>query len=339
MKFRDFYNAETKEWDFKEMRNHFKDVCNSLGIWTDMDEYCDAWGLSLSTKQYYDNRLEVSVHSPKFDVGMDVYNSTTIYPYDEESFDKDLDELIKKAIDKSNLFKDSEYEHVNERARKGRQFLLMKNNPNPSDTFIANMYALRKQLRLAFKSDQCKFIDFSEQYDIYGSSLFDVWTDAKDYTILFIGSEDDKDLATFAFDKDLNFTVEAANGSKGEGTGYEDAAMWYVLNVANKVATGEYAKNYDPNTYQLIVYLNQDFYTRNSRNIWEAIQSIFEDSSRRETNSDPEDWVDDRAAAWTCVEEEDVKEAVAWLRKRRTKNPIKFEIIDKKTKQDVTDQF
>ena len=339
MQFRDFYNSETGEWNLKEMRAHFKDVCNSFGIWSDMDEYCDAWGLSLVASKYYDNRLEVKIVSPKFDIGMDIYNDTTVHPTIEEDLNKDLDELIKKAIDHSNLFKDSEYEHVNERARKGRQFLLMQNNPNPGDTFVANMYALRKQLRLAFKTDKCKFIDFSEQYDIYGESLFDVWSDSKDYTILFIGSESDEELATFAFDKNLNFTVEAANGAKGNGTGYEDAAMWYVLNVANKLATGEYAKDYDPNTYQLIVYLNQDFYTRNSRNIWEPIQSIFEDNGRRETGADPEDWVDDRAAAWTCVEEEDVKEAVAWLRKRRTKNPTKFEIIDKKTNKDVTDQF
>ena len=67
-------------------------------------------------------------------------------------------------------------------------------------------------------------------------------------------------------------------------------------------------------------------------------ESIFENNGRRNTNYQPEDWVDERAAAWTHVEEDDVKDAVAWLRKKKVKNPIKFSIRDEYGK-DVTDQF
>lgn len=343
MKFRDFFDEDTKKWNVKEVKDHFTDLCNARGIWTDRNPGCETYGLHLSLIRYgYHNDegdVTFKIESPRFgNLGL-YYNEKDlrVNPNRDQSkmLDADFDDYVNKCLDHSIMCNEEMRYPDSEEAL---NYMLMERNPEPEKHFTADEKALWKQLKLVFASDTCKFINFADQYDLFGEELFDTWN--RSDTELCIGMNDsDDDSATFAFDRDLNFTAKASNGATGKGKGYADAAKWYVVNVANKIATGEYAKDYNPKTYQLIVYLNQDFYTKVSKNIWQPIERMLEDSGRLYTNYSPEDWVDDRAAAWVCVEEEDVKEVVDWLRKRKVKNPIRFEIIDKDTNEDVTDQF
>lgn len=336
--FRQYYDPEAEDWNADALRNRFKEICNSMGIWTDLNEGCETWGLHLAVIRYNDGRLGLEVKSPYYYIDMNYYNDIELYP-NSDKVDTSFDDFIINAINKSCLVLKSTYS--DERNDKGRQRLLVKNNPNPKDTFVVNKFTVKKLLKQAFKSDECKFIDFEDQYDIYGETWFEVSSNSENEIEIYTNFYDDESKAkdaTYIFDRDLNFTVSCPDGTSGSGHGYEEAVRWYILNVANALASGEYSKDYNPNTYEFVVYLNQDFYTRISKNIWRPIESIFEDNGRRNTNYQPEDWVDERAAAWTCVEEDDVKDAVAWLRKKKVKNPIRFSIRDENGK-DVTDQF
>ena len=87
-----------------------------------------------------------------------------------------------------------------------------------------------------------------------------------------------------------------------------------------------------------MVYLPYDFYSKVSKNIWQPIERDFEEDGNTYTSGDTQDYVDDRAAVWESVEVEDLKRAIAWLRKKKVKNPIKFRVIDENG-HDVTDQF
>ena len=336
--FRQYYDPEAGDWNTGALKNRFKEICNSMGIWTDLNEGCETWGLHLAVIRYNDGRLGLEVKSPYYYIDMNYYNDIELYP-NSEKIDTSFDDFIINAINKSCLVLKSTYS--DERNDKGRQHLLVKNNPNPKDTFVVDKFAVKKLLKQAFKSDECKFIDFEDQYDIYGETWFEVSSNSENEIEIYTNFYDDESKAkdaTYIFDSNLNFTVTCADGTGGSGHGYEEAVRWYILNVANALADGEYSKDYNPNTYEFVVYLNQDFYTRISKNIWQPIESIFENNGRRNTNYQPEDWVDERAAAWTCVEEDDVKDAVAWLRKKKVKNPIKFSIRDEHGK-DVTNQF
>ena len=336
--FMQYYIPEEKDWNVKALRNRFKEICNSMGIWTDLNEGCETWGLHLAVIRYNDGRLGLEVKSPYYYLDMNYSGDIELYPNGEDA-NKSYEDFIINAINKSCLFIKSKYS--DERNNDSRKYLLIKNHPNPKDLFVADKFTVKKLLRQAFKSDECKFISFEDQYDIYGETYFDVSSPSESEIEIYTNFYDDESNAknaTYTFDSNLNFTVKCEDGTSGSGHGYEEAVRWFILNSANALAEGEYAKDYNPNTYEFVIYLNQDFYTKISKNIWQPIESIFENNGRRNTNSQPEDWVDERAAAWTCVEEDDVKEAVAWLRKKKVKNPIKFSIRDEHGK-DVTDQF
>ena len=337
--FKQYFDLEAHDWNTDALRARFKDICNKRGIWTDLNEGCEVWGFHLAVGRYRDGRLGLEVKSPYYYLDMNYGGDIEIDPDYEEELNKSYDDFIINAINKSCLFIKSKYS--DERNNDSRKYLLIKNNPNPKDLFVVDKFTVKKLLRQAFKSDECKFISFDDQYDIYGETWFEVSSPSESKIEIYTNFYDEKSKAkdaTYVFDKDLNFTVSCPDGTSGSGHGYEEAVKWYILNVANVLAEGEYAKDYNPNTYEFVVYLRQDFYTRISKNIWQPIESIFENNGRRNTNYQPEDWVDERAAAWTCVEEDDVKDAVAWLRKKKVKNPIKFSIRDENG-HDVTDQF
>lgn len=311
------------------LKNRFHEICSELGVWTDEDKGCENFGLRLRVGHSYndENDLRLCIVSPKYyltDNGADMRarpNST-----------EDFDEWVKEYIESySWLFKEKDsaaYKH-----------LVKSENPEPWNTFVASEGSFRKALRQAFKSDACKYIDMGEQYDMYGEEHFEVDSTSDDaelsITFNWCGDKNPDDYILFKFDSDLNYTA-TMNGETVTGQGYEDAANQYVLRIANKYAEGEFAKEYEPECYELRVYLRQDFYAKASKNIWQTIEGILEDNCNTYTNYEPEDWADDRAAVWTSIEVNDLERVLNWLKKRRSSPRI--EIWDE-NENNVTSQF
>ena len=336
--FMQYYIPEEKDWNVKALRNRFKEICNSMGIWTDLNEGCETWGLHLAVIRYNDGRLGLEVKSPYYYLDMNYGGDIELYPNGDEA-NKSYEDFIINAINKSCLFIKSKYS--DERNNDSRKYLLIKNHPNPKDIFVADKFTVKKLLRQAFKSDECKFISFEDQYDIYGETYFDVSSPSESKIEIYTNFYDDESNAKnamYTFDSNLNFTVKCKDGTSGSGHGYEEAVRWFILNSANALAEGEFAKDYKPEVYKFMVYLPYDFYSKVSKNIWQPIERDFEEDGNTYTSGDTQDYVDDRAAVWESVEVEDLKRAIAWLRKKKVKNPIKFRVIDENG-HDVTDQF
>lgn len=312
------------------LKNRFHEICSELGVWTKEDKGCENFGLYLRIGHSYndENDLRLRIVSPKYyltDNGADMRAK----PNSTEDFDTWVKEYIEKY---SWLFKEKDgaaYKH-----------LVKSENPEPWNTFVANEGRFRKTLSDAFKSTECKYIDIDEQYDIYGEVQFEVESvsgsdDELAISMTWEENSNPDGWTVFKFDSDLNYTA-IMNGETVTGQGYEDAAKQYVLRIANKYAKGEFAKEYEPECYELRVYLRQDFYTKASKNIWQSIESILEGNCGTYTNYQPEDWVDDKAAVWTSVEVDDLKRVLSWLKKRRSAPRI--EIWDE-NKNNVTSQF
>ena len=260
--FKQYFDLEAHDWNTDALRARFKDICNKRGIWTDLNEGCEVWGFHLAIGRYRDGRLGLEVKSPYYYLDMNFGGDIEIDPDYEEELNKSYDDFIINTINKSCLFIKSKYS--DERNNDSRKYLLIKNNPNPKDLFVVDKFTVKKLLRQAFKSDECKFISFEDQYDIYGETWFEVSSPSENKIEIYTNFYDDKSKAkeaTYVFDKDLNFTVSCPDGTSGSGHGYEEAVKWYILNVANVLAEGEYAKDYNPNTYEFVVYLRQDLAT------------------------------------------------------------------------------
>ena len=312
------------------LQNRFHEICSKLGVWTREDKGCENFGLYLRVGHSYNDENDLRLHivSPKYyltDNGADMWAK----PNSTEDFDEWVTKYIKEY---SWLFK--------EKDRPAYKHLVKSANPEPWTTFVANEGKLRKSLKDAFKSPECKYIDMDEQYDMYGEVQFEVdsVSDADDELAINMTWEERSNpdsWTVFKFDSNLNYTV-TMNGETVTGQGYEDAAKQYVLRLVNKYAEGEFAKEYEPECYELRVYLRQDFYTKASKNIWQAIEGILEDNCDTYTNYEPEDWVDDRAAVWTSIEVNDLKRVLDWLKKRRSAPRI--EIWDENEKN-VTSKF
>lgn len=310
------------------LKNRFHEICSELGVWTKQDKGCESFGLYLRVGHGSDeNDLRLRIVSPKYyltDNGADMWaksNST-------EDFDVWVTKYIKEY---SWLFKETDspaYKH-----------LVKSENPEPWTAFVVSAGSFRKALRQAFKSDECKYIDMGEQYDTYGEEHFEVGSTSDDtelsVTFNWCGDKNPDEYILFKFDNDLSYTT-TMNGETVTGQGYEDAAKQYVLRIANRYAEGEFAKEYEPECYELRIYLKQDFYTKASKNIWQAIENILEGNCNTYTNYEPEDWVDDKAAVWTSIEARDLKRVLDWLKKMRPY--VKLEIRDKDG-SDVTSQF
>lgn len=311
------------------LKNRFHEICSELGVWTKQDKGCENFGLYLRVGHGSDeNDLRLRIVSPKYyltDNGADMWAKSN----SPEDFDVWVTKYIKEY---SWLFKETDspaYKH-----------LVKSENPEPWNTFVANAGSFRKALRQAFKSDECKYIDMNEQYDTYGEEHFEVGSTSSDdaklaITFSWCGDRNPDEYILFKFDSDLNYTA-TMNGETVVGQGYEDAAKQYVLRIANKYAEDEFAKEYEPECYELRIYLKQDFYTKASKNIWQAIESILEGNCNTYTNYEPEDWVDDKAAVWTSIELVDLKRVLDWLKKMRPY--VKLEVRDKDG-HDVTSQF
>ena len=72
--FRQYYDPEAGDWNAEALRNRFKEICNSMGIWTDLNEGCETWGLHLAVIRYNDGRLGLEVKSPYYYIDMNYYN-------------------------------------------------------------------------------------------------------------------------------------------------------------------------------------------------------------------------------------------------------------------------
>lgn len=311
------------------LKNRFHEICSKLGVWTKQDKGCENFGLYLRVSHGSDeNDLRLHIVSPKYYLsgnGADMWTKSN----STEDFDTWVTKYIKEY---SWLFK--------EKNKPAYKHLVKSENPEPWTTFVANAGRLRKTLSDAFKSPECKYIDIDEQYDMYGEVQFEVnsVSDSDDELAINMTWEEHNNpdsWTVFKFDSDLNYTA-TMNGETVIGQGYEDAAKQYVLRIANKYAEGEFAKEYEPECYELRIYLRQDFYTKASKNIWQAVESILEDNCNTYTNYEPEDWVDDKAAVWTSIEVNDLKRVLSWLKKMRPYT--KIEVRDKDG-HDVTSQF
>ena len=313
------------------LKKRFHEICSELGVWTKDDKGCENFGLYLKISKSYsdDNELHLRIVSPKYYLssnGADMWTS----PDSTEDFDEWVIQYIKEY---SWLFNEGSFPEA-------YKHLVKSENPEPWNTFIANEGRFRKALGDAFKSPECKYITLDEQYDLYGEVQFEVNSvsgsdDELAINMAWEESSNPDSWTTFKFDSDLNYTA-TMNDEIVTGQGYEDAANQYVLRIANKYAEGEFAKDYEPECYELRVYLKQDFYTKASKNIWQGIENILEDNCSTYTNYQPEDWVDDRAAVWNSVEVDDLKRVLSWLKKRRSAPRI--EIWDE-NKNNVTSQF
>lgn len=333
------------------LKQRFASICSELGVWTAYDTGCEAFGLKLrigigreeshefnnETHSYETKEKEyikrIEIDSPKYylsTIGNALYGGNVL----EDEFDDFVIEYLEKY---SHLFDTDLDERVDGSTIAAQNKLLKDKNPEPWNDFVADEGSFRKAVRQAFKSDRCKYIDTDEQYDVYGEEHFEVGSTKDDDTLSiqfdWCGEDNADDYVTFKFAPDLSYTAELS-GRVISGKGYEDAAMQYVTKVANKYAKGEFAKDYIPECYELWVYLRQDFYTKASRNIWDPIESIFENGGTY-TGYQPEDYVDDRAAVWTSVEVEDLKKALEFLKK---KNPKDVKVFDSNHK-DVTSEF
>lgn len=313
------------------LKKRFHEICSELGVWTKDDKGCENFGLYLKIGKSYsdDDELRLRIVSPKYTLssnGADMWAS----PDSTEDFDEWVIKYIKEY---SWLFNEGSFPEA-------YKHLVKSENPEPWNTFIANEGKFRKALDDAFKSPECKYITLDEQYDLYDEVQFEVNSvsgsdDKLAINMAWEESSNPDSWIIFKFDSDLNY-IAKMNGETVTGQGYEDAAKQYILRIANKYAEGEFAKDYEPECYELRVYLRQDFYTKASKNIWQGIESILEDNCGTYTNYQPEDWVDDRAAVWNSVEVDDLKRVLSWLKKRRSAPRI--EIWDE-NKKNVTSQF
>lgn len=308
-------------------------------------DYVDQRGYWVNGK--YDSSLNKAIA----EYGIDVFVS-----YDEPSKgtikislrcgkSKDSSEVLYITDDDKNItiLNDVDYNKVLDNLLRKIEIpskAIKSTNPDPLSGFKFEQDDFPKEWKELQKSKNFLFIDSSEQYDNYGETFFKFKICGGTSTVKFY-SEYFNIMVKFIFDDANVFTYEGNVEDikvKGESVDGISGAMTLCESWCNQLAKEkgfeQYRKDFVPECYKLWVYFREDFYASNSKKIWKTIEGKLENGSNF-SDSNTQDYVDDKAAVWECVYIEDLKVVLDYLTR---KHPDQKILIQKDGK-DVTSAF